>query len=169
MWLGHMRLVCCSVLQCVAVCCSVVQCGAVCCVVLQCVAVLQCDSDIRDSFHDRGLVCCNVLQCVAVCCSVLQSCNVTQTYETPFMTKHETVSREWVMSLMNASCLSRMSRASHEWVVSLTNESCLWLLQCDSDIYLCLLFLIYVCVRANMCECILSWLATRAFDSTWVI
>jgi len=32
-------LVCCSVLQCVAVCCSVLQCVAVCCSVLQCVAV----------------------------------------------------------------------------------------------------------------------------------
>jgi len=98
MWLGHMRLVCCSVLQCVAVCCSVVQCGAVCCVVLQCVAVLQCDSDIRDSFHDRRLVCCNVLQCVAVCCSVLQSCNVTRTYETPFMTGANRDSCHWQRS-----------------------------------------------------------------------
>jgi len=40
-------IVCCSVLQCVAVCCSVLQCVAVCCSVLQCVAV-----------------CCSVLQCV---------------------------------------------------------------------------------------------------------
>ena len=60
------HLVCCSVLQCVAVCCSVLQCVAVCCSVLQCVAVccsvLQC-----------AAVCCIVLQCVAVCCSVLQT------------------------------------------------------------------------------------------------
>jgi len=39
-------ILCCSVLQCVAVCCSVLQCVAVCCSVLQCVAVcysvLQC-------------------------------------------------------------------------------------------------------------------------------
>ena len=40
-------------LKCV-VCCSVLQCVAVCCRVLQCVAV-----------------CCSVLPCVAVCCSVL--------------------------------------------------------------------------------------------------
>ena len=33
------KLVCCSVLQCVAVCCSVLQCVAVCCSALQCVAV----------------------------------------------------------------------------------------------------------------------------------
>ena len=64
-------VVCCSMLQCVAVCCclvrvsfgkvssrvavccSVWQCGAVCSSVLHCVAA-----------------CCNVLQCVAVCCSV---------------------------------------------------------------------------------------------------
>jgi len=44
------QLMCCSVLQCVAVCCSVLQCVAVCCSVLQCVAV-----------------CSNVMQCVAVC------------------------------------------------------------------------------------------------------
>ena len=31
-------MMCCSVLQCVAVCCSVLQCVAVCCSVLQCVA-----------------------------------------------------------------------------------------------------------------------------------
>jgi len=56
------RIVCCSVLQCVAVCCSVLQCVAVCCSVFQCVAL-----------------CCFVLQCVAVCCSVLQC--VAGTYE----------------------------------------------------------------------------------------
>ena len=39
----------CSVWQCVAVCCSELQCAAVCCSVLQCVAM-----------------CCTVLQCVAV-------------------------------------------------------------------------------------------------------
>ena len=69
------KLVCCTVLQCVAVCCSVLQCVAVCCTVLQCVAVcctvLQCVT-----------VCCSVLQCVAVCCSVLQGvavcCSVLQ-------------------------------------------------------------------------------------------
>jgi len=48
-------VVCCSVVQCVAVCCSMWQCVAVCCSVLQCVAV-----------------CCSVLRCGAVCCSVLQ-------------------------------------------------------------------------------------------------
>ena len=56
-------LMCCSVLQCVAVCYSVLQCVAVCFSVLQCVtvccSVLQC-----------AAVCCSVLQCVAVCCSV---------------------------------------------------------------------------------------------------
>ena len=84
-------LVCCSVLQSVAVCCSVclylelcldldlngltVHSGGLCCSVLQCVAVccsvLQCVA-----------VCCSVLQCVAVCCSVLQCvavyCSVLQ-------------------------------------------------------------------------------------------
>ena len=60
--LAPMRLVCYSVLQCVAVCSSALQRGvsseAACANafgVLQCVAV-----------------CCSVLQCVAVCCSILQ-------------------------------------------------------------------------------------------------
>jgi len=47
-------MVCCSVVQCVAVYCSVWQCVAVISSVLQCVAV-----------------CCSVLQCVAVCRSVV--------------------------------------------------------------------------------------------------
>jgi len=37
--LPSVNIVCCSVLQCVAVCCSVLQCVAVCCIVLQCGAV----------------------------------------------------------------------------------------------------------------------------------
>jgi len=49
------EVLCCSVLQCVAVCCSVLQCVAVCYCAVYCAAV-----------------CCSVLQCVAVCCSVLQ-------------------------------------------------------------------------------------------------
>jgi len=36
--MAHVHLVCCSVLQCVAVCSSVLQCVPVCCNVLQCVA-----------------------------------------------------------------------------------------------------------------------------------
>ena len=48
-------IVCCSVLQCVAVRCSVLRCGAVCCSALQCIAVR-----------------CGVLQFVAVRCGVLQ-------------------------------------------------------------------------------------------------
>jgi len=48
-------LVCCSVLQCVAMCFSVLQCAAVCCSVVQCVAV-----------------CCSVVQRGAVCFSVVQ-------------------------------------------------------------------------------------------------
>ena len=57
---GTMRLLCCSVLPCVAVCCCVLQCVAVCCSALQCVAV-----------------CCSVSKCVAVCYSVLQ-CDATR-------------------------------------------------------------------------------------------
>ena len=84
------HLVCCSVLQCVAVCCSVLQCAAVCCSVLQvthpaglfalmmlqcavvCCSVLQCVA-VCCSVLQCAAVCCIVLQCVAVCCSVLQT------------------------------------------------------------------------------------------------
>jgi len=83
-----LRLVCCSMLQCVAVCCGVLQCVAVCCSVLQCAAV--CCSTTRCNTLQHKLyipcrertnnphpiilrkVCCSMLQCVAVCCSVLQ-------------------------------------------------------------------------------------------------
>jgi len=66
-------LVCCSVLQCVAVCYS---CVAVCCSVLQSVTrVLQCVAVCCRVL----LVCCSVLQCVAVCCRVsLVCCSVLQ-------------------------------------------------------------------------------------------
>jgi len=49
------RILCCSVLQCVAECCSVLQCVAECCSVLQCVAVwrsvAQCGSWREQIFH----------------------------------------------------------------------------------------------------------------------
>jgi len=52
------EIVCCSVLQCVAVCCSVLQYVAVCC------------SPRRR--RSCAAECCSVLRCVAVCCSMLQ-------------------------------------------------------------------------------------------------
>ena len=65
-------MVCCSVLQCIAVCCSILHYVAMCCSVLQCVAL---------TFQSK-MVWCRVLQGVAVCCSVLQHvalcCNVLQ-------------------------------------------------------------------------------------------
>jgi len=68
----------CSVLQCVAVCCSVLQCAAVCCSVLQCVAVycsvLQCVA-MCCSMLQCGAARCNVLQCAAVCCSDSHICD----------------------------------------------------------------------------------------------
>jgi len=68
-------LLCCSVLQCVAVCCSVLQCAAVRYSVLQCVAV--CCDEIFLLILSVCLcvltVCCSLLQSVAVCCSVLQT------------------------------------------------------------------------------------------------
>jgi len=65
-------VVCCSVLQCVAVRCSVLQCVAVCCSVLQCVTVVQICSRGPSVSHTANHVMHSVLQCVAVCCSVLQ-------------------------------------------------------------------------------------------------
>jgi len=71
-------------------CCSMLQCVAVCCSVLQCVAVwswwktstsAQTNDYTTSMSAPRRLplrnlqcvaVCCGVLQCVAVCCSVLQ-------------------------------------------------------------------------------------------------
>ena len=51
LWSSRFRtVVCCSVLQCVAVCCSV----------------------LPFTGYNGRIVCCSVLQCVAVCCSVLQ-------------------------------------------------------------------------------------------------
>jgi len=41
-----MLMLCCSVLQCVAVCCSVLQCMAVCCSVLQCVSAGHSDYEV---------------------------------------------------------------------------------------------------------------------------
>jgi len=63
------RVLCCSVLQCVAVCCGC--CGVLCCVAVYC-SVLQCDvvgpSGGGGAYCVAG--CCRVLQCVAACCSV---------------------------------------------------------------------------------------------------
>jgi len=81
-------MMCCSVLQCVAVCCSVLQCVAVYHSVLQHVAVTSraCSSSmstgkLATAFSVPLMVRCSVLQCVAVCCSVLQCvaacCSVT--------------------------------------------------------------------------------------------
>jgi len=96
-------VLCCSVLQCVAVCCSVLQCVAVWTytrhtrqchslprVVLQCVAV--CCGAFAILFQSRSYnncvaMCCSVLQCVAVCCSVLQWCKRTNTVHSPFSSR----------------------------------------------------------------------------------
>jgi len=76
-------LLCCRVLQCVAVCCSVLQrtpcsvlqCVAVCCSVLQCVLLRQYlfprSKQVNIVVLMLELLCCSVLQCVAVCYSVL--------------------------------------------------------------------------------------------------
>jgi len=67
----YMSMVCCSVLQCVAVRCSVLQCVAKCCSVFA-----VCCSVLKGGYSPE--ICCvydlhvnGVLQCVAVCCSVL--------------------------------------------------------------------------------------------------
>jgi len=60
-------LLCCSVLQCVAVCCSVL----LQCVVVYCSCVLQLFVTVTFCKCLCVAVCCRVLHCVAVCCSVL--------------------------------------------------------------------------------------------------
>jgi len=71
-------VVCCSVLQCVAVCCSccsVLQCAAECCCVLLCAAEAWGDKMpppnkvVEATFLHVRL--CSVLHCVAVCYNVL--------------------------------------------------------------------------------------------------
>jgi len=57
-------VLCCGVLQCVAVCCSVLQCAAVCCSVVQ--------DEVQEVLCSDSLVCCSVLLCVAVRCIVLR-------------------------------------------------------------------------------------------------
>jgi len=71
------RLLCCSVLQCVAVCCSVLQCVAVFCRALWFVCCWGVPCSAGTSRLCGGMsqcveVCCSVLKCVAVCWSVLQ-------------------------------------------------------------------------------------------------
>ena len=63
-------VLCCTMLQCVAVCCSVLQCVAVCCSVLHCHSVSQCVE-----------VCCSAsisLTHCAVCCTVLQCVHLSR-------------------------------------------------------------------------------------------
>jgi len=79
------RILCCHVLQCVAVRCSVLQCVAVCCSVLQCVAAQESPSSsaskalstcVRKALPHPVSQCvavrCSALQYVAVCCSMFQ-------------------------------------------------------------------------------------------------
>jgi len=70
------RLLCCSVLQCVAVCCSALQCVAVRCSVLQCATTdLQMYVPLRcslTSIVQGDAVHCSVLQWIAACCSSSQ-------------------------------------------------------------------------------------------------
>jgi len=83
------EIVCCSVLQCVAVCVGVLQCVAVCGSVWQCVAVRNLQTPLTsrnnvalDAPRGVDLVCCSVLQCLAMCFSALQHvalyCSVMQ-------------------------------------------------------------------------------------------
>jgi len=62
-------------------CCSVLQCAAVCYSVLQCVAVccsvLQCVA-VRCSVMQCIAVCCNAMQCVAMRCSALQCVGIDE-------------------------------------------------------------------------------------------
>ena len=100
-----MVVVCCGVLQCVAVRCSVLQCVAVCCSVLQCVtvcySVLQCVA-----------VCFSELQCVsyvAVCCIALQ-CVVPRT-QSSSLALSTSISRSASFSLISHTFSHTSSRS----------------------------------------------------------
>jgi len=75
------------------VCCSVLQCVAICCSVLQCVAV-----------------CCSVLLCIAVCCSVLQQCRShTSCITFAHSSQHYAPHREYHFSICNVPVYLRIN------------------------------------------------------------
>jgi len=92
-------VLCCSVLQCVAVCCSVLQCVAACCnVLISPVFHLSPESTLKVpcvaaccSMLQRAAARCSILQCVAARCYVLRC--VESALELPFFdlfgSKHE--------------------------------------------------------------------------------
>ena len=158
-------VVCCSVLQCIAVCCSVLQCIAVCCSVLQCVAV-----------------CCSVLQSVTVCCSVLQSCNVTRTYETPYITGANRDSCYWQrsthMSTQRHDSLIRDMKYSFSWQDwhvcphrDTTHSWETWLIheRHDSFSTVCLVCAVSVMTKANTDSCHWQRLDTYVHTETWLM
>jgi len=78
---GYKVMVCCSVLQCVAVYCSVLHCVSAFCIVLQYVAVcfsgFQCFA-VCCSLLPCVAVCYSVFHCVVLCCSVMHDCRQLQ-------------------------------------------------------------------------------------------
>ena len=104
-------VVCCSVLQCVAVCCSVLQCVAVCCSALQKCSrgpsVSHSANQVMHSVLQCVAVCCSVLQCVAVCCSVLQLVRICKHGPSGLRTK----AQRWTVSnlLLCVLCMLRVS------------------------------------------------------------
>jgi len=61
-------------------CCSVLQRVAVCCSVLQCVSVCVRGGGVRRVDSSCGAACCSVLQCVAVCFSLNSGCMLCFVY-----------------------------------------------------------------------------------------
>jgi len=107
-WWG---VVCCSVLQCVAVCGSVLQCVVACRTICHGLLVviriaINCASQLAKHSHNKAwwcAVCCSVLQCVAVCCSLLQCVVVC-------------------CSALQCVVACRNERNIHIWIVCLTNS-----------------------------------------------
>jgi len=157
-------IVCCRVLQCVAVCCSMLrstyilyvslktfvsryhqQCVTACCSVLQ-----------------RAEVCCNVLQCAAVCCSALllhftysqlgshrpqvfwrtaRHCNTLQHSATRCNTLQHTYGQ-------NGTYRLRVYCMSHMWI-----ESCCSVLQCVAVFCSVLLFACHIREKSHVAVC----------------
>jgi len=138
-----MQLMCCSVLQCVAVCCSVLQCVAVCCSVSLCVAVYR-----------------SVWQRVAACGSVLQyghnnlSQDRLQKIDSHVQTSHVARSNkscrtfERVMSHVRTSYVTYSNESSSKHVHRCLNIStwigaAIWILNKPNALFLVLVRLTY--------------------------
>ena len=114
-------IVCCSVLQCVAVCCSVLQCVAVCC--------SACTITGAHTIENAYMMCCSVMQCVAVCCSVLQC--VAVCCSTYTITWARTVENVWIV------CCSALQRVAVKYTLKVSFVAMLYTVLFTATRWLC--------------------------------